>query len=131
MKYYIIIIFSALVVLSNQKFDNNPRYQIISPNDRWKEIDGIRIERSQKDSIAFGFKDSSMDMFWNSYNISTKEDFQINFNFNENCEKSKINQFKNHDGFKILISPKPIENDSYFDSIGLGFECAKEDKKKN
>jgi len=118
MKYYIIIIFSALVVLSNQKFDYNPRYQIISPNDRWKEIDDIRIERSQKDSIAFGFKDSSMDMFWNSYNISTNEDFQINFNLHE------------IDGFKILISPKPIENGSYFDSIGLGFECAKEDKKE-
>ena len=70
-----------------------------------------------------------MDVFWNSYNLSTNEDFQINFNFSENCGKSKINQFNNHDGFKILISPKPIENDSYFDSIGLGFECVEENKK--
>jgi hypothetical protein len=130
MKYYLIIALSTLIVLSNQKFGFKPRYQIISPNDRWKEIDDIKIEKSQKDILAFGFKDSSMDMFWNSYNISKNEDFQINFNLTENYIKSKINQLKNHFGLKILISAKPIENASYFDSIGLGFECVKEDKKE-
>ena len=93
-------------------------------------IDDIKSRKSQKDSLAFEFKDSSMDMFWNSYNISTNEDFQINFNFTEICAKSKIKQFKNHIGFKILISFKPIENAYYFDSFGLGFECIKKDKKE-
>ena len=68
MIYFILIAFSALIILSNQKFGNEPRYTIISPNGRQKEIDDIKSRKSQKDSLAFGFKDSSMDMFWNSIN---------------------------------------------------------------
>jgi hypothetical protein len=34
MIYFILIAFSALIILSNQKFGNKPRYTIISPNGR-------------------------------------------------------------------------------------------------
>ena len=34
MIYFILIAFSALIILSNQKFGNEPRYTIISPNGR-------------------------------------------------------------------------------------------------
>ena len=141
MNNIIIITFSILIALSSQKFDIKPWYQIIPPNHGWKEIKSVNIVESSKDNLSFEFKDSLIGMFWNSYNISNNEDFQINFNFIETLAKSKIKQIKSHNGLKIWISKKPIENGardgkyeifgkSIADSICFGVEWAKEDNKE-
>ena len=141
MNNIIIITFSLVIALSSQKFDIKPWSLIIAPNHGWKEIKDVNIVESSKDNLSFEFKDSLTETFWNSYNISNNEDFQINFNFIDILPKSKIKQIKGHNGFKICISKKPIENaardgkyeiigKSIADSICFGVEWAKEDSKE-
>ena len=107
MNYILIFVFNILVSTSNQKLNINPWYQNINPNHEWKDIDETKNAESAKITSSSEFKVSFLSSFWNSYNISGNEDFEISFNYILETIPKTV---ENENMFKILISSNAIEN---------------------